>query len=234
MAAFFTLAFALSVIILGIVTLLNARAALNSQFSERIVSDSNAILQQYRTEGLAGVKVSIHEHDLTPGALDFGLQSPLGVPIAGNFAKVQAPLGWSTVGVSRRAATEEGPSRIYVTRLPNGYHLIVGDSLARISVIDSVLERSFGIAFVGVLLLGGLGGFSLSRTVGRRIASITETAEAIINGDMASRVPVQGETGRVPAGGSDVDRRHGGRCLPAFGGGNRADTGPCVRTPGRA
>jgi len=76
--------------------------------------------------------------------------------------------------------------------LPNGYRLIVGDSLTRINVIDSVLVRSFGIAFVGVLLLGGLGGFSLSRTVGRRIASITETAEAIIDGDMASRVPVQG------------------------------------------
>ena len=52
--------------------------------------------------------------------------------------------------------------------------------------------QCFGIAFVGVLLLGGLGGFSLSRTVGRRIASIAETAEAIIDGDMASRVPVQG------------------------------------------
>ncbi len=192
LSAFFTAAFALSVVVLGIVTLLNARAALNGQFNERIVSDSNAMLQQYKTEGLAGVKVSIMEHDLTPGALDFGLQSPEGTAIAGNFSRVRAHLGWSTVGVSGHAASEEGSSRIYVTQLPDGYRLIVGDSLARINVIDSVLVRSFGIAFVGVLLLGGLGGFSLSRTVGRRIASIAETAEAIIDGDMASRVPVQG------------------------------------------
>jgi signal transduction histidine kinase len=192
LAAFFTLAFALSVIILGIVTLLNARAALTGQFDERILSDSNAMVQEYKAEGLAGVKVSIREHDLTPGALDFGLQSPAGVPIAGNFARARARLGWSTVGLSTNPLSEEGPSRIYVTQLPDGYRIIVGDSLARINVIDSVLVRSFGIAFIGVLLLGGLGGFSLSRTVGQRIASITHTAEAIIDGDMASRVPVRG------------------------------------------
>ena len=192
LSAFFTAAFALSVVILGVVTLLNARAALNGQFNERIVSDSNAMLQRYKTEGLAGVRISIHEHDLTPGALDFGLQSPAGTAIAGNFSRVRAHLGWSTVGIAGHAATEEGPSRIYVTQLPNGYRLIVGDSVARINVIDSVLVRSFGVAFVGVLLLGGVGGFTLSRTVGQRIASITETAEAIIDGDMASRVPVRG------------------------------------------
>ncbi len=206
LAAFFTLAFALSVIILGVVTLLNARAALNAQFNERIVSDSNAMLQEYQAEGLAGVKVSIHEHDLTPGALDFGLQSPSGVPIAGNFARVRARLGWSTTGLSRHLSSEEGPSRIYVAQLPNGYRLIVGDSLARINVIDSVLVRSFGIAFVGILLLGGFGGFSLSRTVGRRIASITETAEAIIDGDMASRVPVQGNEDELDRLASTLNR----------------------------
>jgi signal transduction histidine kinase len=206
LAAFYTLAFALSVIILGVVTLLNARAALTGEFEERILSDSNAMVQEYKAEGLAGVKVSIHEHDLTPGALDFGLQSPTGAPIAGNFARVRARLGWSTVGLATHPASEEGPSRIYVTRLPNGCRIIVGDSLARIGVIDSLLVRSFGIAFVGVLMLGGVGGFSLSRTVGRRIASITETAEAIIDGDMASRVPVQGSEDELDRLASTLNR----------------------------
>ena len=100
LAAFFTLAFALSVIVLGVVTLLNARAALTSQFNERILSDSNAMVQEFNTEGLSGITESIREHDLTPGALDFGLQSASGAPIAGNFARVRAHLGWSTVGVS--------------------------------------------------------------------------------------------------------------------------------------
>ncbi len=206
LTAFFTGAFALSVVILGVVTLLDARAALNGQFNERIVSDSNAMLQEFKTEGLRGVKVLIQEHDLTPGALDFGLQSPDGTAIAGNFSRVRARLGWSTASVSGHAGPEEGLSRIYVTQLPNGYRLIVGDSLARINVIDSVLVRSFGVAFVGVLLLGGLGGFTLSRTVGQRIASITETAEAIIDGDMASRVPVRGSEDELDRLASTLNR----------------------------
>jgi signal transduction histidine kinase len=52
--------------------------------------------------------------------------------------------------------------------------------------------RGFGLAFVGVVVLGVVGGFALSRDVHRRLAAITGTAEAIIDGDLARRVPVRG------------------------------------------
>ena len=53
--------------------------------------------------------------------------------------------------------------------------------------------RSFGGALLGVILLGGLLGYGLSRGVHRRIVSISGTAEAIIDGDLTRRVPVKGD-----------------------------------------
>ena len=192
LAAVYTLAFALSVVILGVITLFTTSAALNSQFNSRILSDSDAMVQEYRSEGLQGAVDSLHDHDRTPGALDFGIQTPTGAPIAGNLAAVRAPLGWSTVKAPTLNDPGEGPSRVYVTRLPDGYRLIVGDNIARIDVVEGVLARSFALAFVGILALGGVGGYGLSRNVNRRIGSIAATAEAIIDGDLSSRVPVKG------------------------------------------
>jgi signal transduction histidine kinase len=192
LAAVYTLAFALSVVILGVFTLITTRAALSTQFNNRILSDSAEMLREYRSEGITGVIDAVHEHDRTPGALDYGLQSPTGAPMAGNLANIQEPYGWSTVSVSTRRDRQEGRSRVYVAPLPGGYRIIVGDDLARIEAVDSVLLRSFALAFVGILLLGGMGGYALSRNVRRRIASIDATAQAIINGDLGSRVPVHG------------------------------------------
>ena len=192
LAAFYTLAFAFSVVVLGGVTLLTTRAALDAQFKNRILSDSAEMIQEYHFEGLQGAIDLIHEHDRTPGALDYGLQSPTGSPITGNFANIHGPFGWSTVNVSSRRDPKQGRSRVYIAPLPNGYRIIVGDDPARIEAVDRLLLRSFAVAFVGILVLGGLGGYSLSRSVHRHIASITATAEAIIDGDMSSRVPVKG------------------------------------------
>jgi len=55
-----------------------------------------------------------------------------------------------------------------------------------------VLTR-FALAFAALLALGVAGGFALSRAVQRRMAAISGTAEAIIDGDLGRRVPVRGD-----------------------------------------
>ena len=79
LAALYTAIFAISVIVLGAVTLLATRAALESQFEDRISADSRAMVQEYATEGLTGIIEAIHERDLMPGQLDYGLDGPAGV-----------------------------------------------------------------------------------------------------------------------------------------------------------
>ena len=191
LAALYTAAFAVSVVILGAVTLFSTRAALLDQFKTRIASESAALTQEYHTEGLDGVVQAVRERDRTPGALDYGLRGPRGEPLAGPLAGVITPPGWSTPRIRSRGDAFE-PVRVLTTRLPDGHWLLVGDDEERIEAVDVAVLRGFGAAFVGVVVIGVLGGFALSRDVHRRLAAISGTAEAIINGDLARRVPVRG------------------------------------------
>ena len=191
LAALYTAVFAVSVVILGAVTLLATRAALLEQFETRIASESAALTQEYQTEGLDGVVQAVQERDRTPGALDYGLRGPHGEAMAGGLADTVTPAGWSTPRVRSRGGHLE-PVRVLTTRLPDGHWLVVGDDEERIEAVDGAVLRGFGAAFVGVVVLGVLGGFALSRDVHRRLAAISGTAEAIIDGDLARRVPVRG------------------------------------------
>ncbi len=198
LAVLYTGAFALAVVALGAVTLFTTRAALGQQFQARIQAEANALSQEYRTEGLEGLRQAVEERDHTPGAVDYGLQGPGGAPIAGGLAKTTSPAGWATVAITEPDGDHE-VVRVLTTELAGGYRLQVGDDTERTEALDGVLLRGFAWTLAGVLLLGVVGGFALSRDVGRRLAAISGAAEAIIDGDL---------THRVPAGRSndDIDR----------------------------
>ncbi len=191
LAALYTTVFALAVVVLGVITLFTTRAALTDQFDARIASEAAALAQEYQTEGLGGVVQAVRERDRTPGALDYGLKGPNGVAMVGRLAANAAPIGWSTVLTQQRGGEHE-TIRVLTTSLPQGYSLMVGDDEERVEALDGAVMRGFGWAFLGVVVLGVTGGYALSGDVHRRLAAISGTAEAIIDGDLARRVPVRG------------------------------------------
>jgi signal transduction histidine kinase len=190
LAAVYTVIFALAVVALGAVTLYSTRRALSAQFDTRIRAESAAMVREYRSEGLDGVIQAVRERDSTPGALDFGLRGPGGKPLAGRLSGSAAPLGWSTQ--PGRPSDEGEKLRVLTVALPGGQTLSVGDDDEQIEVLDAAVLRGFAWAFAGVLILGVAGGYALSRGVNRRLAAISGTAEAIIDGDLTRRVPVRG------------------------------------------
>jgi signal transduction histidine kinase len=198
LAALYTAAFALSVVALGVITLFTTRGALSEQFNTRIQSESVALTQEFYSEGLEGVVQAVRERDRTPGALDYGLIGPDTKPLAGRLAASGAAPGWSKVQAVQRDGEIE-PIRVLAVVLPGGYRLLVGDDEERIEALDGAVLQGFGWAFAGVVILGVAGGFALSRDVHRRLAAISGTAEAIIDGDLSRRVPVRGSS-------DDLDR----------------------------
>ena len=191
LAALYTVAFALSVVVLGAITLLSTRAALKQQFDARIDAEASALAQEFRAEGLSGVVQAVRERDQTPGALDYGLDGPHGEPLAGRLAASKAPLGWSNLLTTQRGGETES-IRVLATTLPEGYRLVVGDDDERSEALQQTVLRGFAWALAGVVVLGILGGYGLSHDVHRRLATMTGAAEAIIDGDLARRIPVRG------------------------------------------
>lgn len=198
LAALYTVAFSLAVVILGAVTLFATRGGLTRQFEARIRSEVTALSQEYQTEGLAGLQQAVIERDRTPGALDYGLQGPGGQPLSGRLSDARSRPGWATLSMSEADGSREGV-RVLTSDLPGGYRLLVGDDTERAEALDGVLLRSFAVTLLGVVLLGILGGYALSRDVHRRLSAISSTAEAIIDGDLTRRVPAGGS-------GDDLDR----------------------------
>jgi len=198
LSALYTAAFALSVVVLGAITVLTTRHALAVQVDARIRSESAALAQEYATEGLDGVAQAVSERDRTPGALDYGLVGPHGEAVAGRLAATRTTSGWSVLKLREGDGNLE-PIRVLSVNLPSGHRLLVGDDLEHVDALDSTVLQAFAWAFAGVVILGVAGGFALSRGVGRRLAAISGTAEAIIDGDLARRVPVRGSS-------DDLDR----------------------------
>jgi signal transduction histidine kinase len=148
-------------------------------------------MREYQVEGFEGVRQAVQERDRTPGGLDYGLEAADGAPITGRLAGKRAPLGWKVLESRGRDGHHEAV-RVMTTALPNGAKLMVGDDEDRDEALDGAVLRGFGWAFAGVVILGVVGGYALSGDVHRRLAAISGTAEAIIDGDLTRRVPVRG------------------------------------------
>lgn len=190
LAALYTAAFALAVVVVGAITLLATRAALRRQFDARIDAEAAGLTQEFRTEGLSSVVQAVGERDRSPGALNYGLQGSHGEPVAGKLAEAKAPLGWSTLRKPQSGETES--IRVLTTALPDGHRLVIGNVDEQSEALQHTVLQGFAWAFAGVVVLGFLGGYGLSRAVHRRLATMTDAAEAIIEGDLARRIPEQG------------------------------------------
>lgn len=191
LAAVYTAAFALSVVVLGAIILVTTGATLRRQFDARITAESLALAQEFRTEGLSGVVQAVRERDRTPGALDYGLDGPDGRALAGRLAGAKTALGWSRLRIAAGRGEREG-IRVLTSDLPENYRLVVGADDEASEALQGALFRGFAWAFLGVVVLGALGGYGLSAAVHRRLAAMTDAAEAIIDGDLSRRIPVRG------------------------------------------
>ena len=188
LAALYTAGFALAVALLGLVTMLATRSALTQQFESRIRNEAMAVQADYTEGGLKGLLAELGERkDLTDELL-FGVQTAAGEPVTGRLAGLRAPAGWSDQQLTVDSRVER--LRVFAQELPGGYRLLAGDKSGRIEGLSRRILLGFFLAFAAVLAVGAVGAFALSRAVQRRLAAISGTAQAIIDGDMARRVPV--------------------------------------------
>ena len=103
---------------------------------------------------------------------------------AGSRSSSTAATATGRRSISAAAITLKGGERLLVGRDSQAQTLFRGTLL-------SALGWALGVG--GVLALAS--GWFLSRYVGRRVADVVQTAEEIVQGDMARRVPVRGRAG---------------------------------------
>lgn len=192
LAILYTLAFMVSVALIGLVTVIAVTDALESQARSRLEAELGALVDEFNHGGrvdldaaLAGRFINadvrhryvIIEPDGRPSSGDaslVGLAASPGSPLASDAGKnAQVPfLGQRTLG--------------------DGSRIVVADDLAEVRAIETVVKSAFLLALGIAALLGLVTGMLLSGALLRRVEAVTRTAEAVIDGDFARRIPTTG------------------------------------------
>jgi signal transduction histidine kinase len=196
LAALYVLLFGGSVVVLGAVVLLNTRAALERQMKAQIQAELAALLGVYRTGGLERLEAEVSERGRGNRALDYLVQASDGRRLAGDLPSPGGRLGWVVLQTEPDGSGDgdDDDTREWarVAALDGGGLLAVGDSQGHIEEVAEAILGAFGWALGLTVLLGVVGGLVLSAGFLRRIDAITRTAEAIVSGDLAQRVPERG------------------------------------------
>ena len=168
-----------------------ARHGLARQLDRNIENRMAFLTRAYDRGGLPGLRHVIDELSRR-GARTFGyrLADRRGTVLEAVAGVPALPPGWGYVRFPDLDEDAVDPARTLTRRLPDGSTLTI---LADRDFVEQFDEAtiSFAICVVALLLaLAAAGGFTLERHVRWRLRRLNETARAIFEGKLDSRVPV--------------------------------------------
>ena len=189
--------FALSVGVLAAVTYVSVQSELSREFHGRILAESSALEADYKSGGVKQMTRAIADRQrgrLTDG-LDYALFDAGGRHLFGSLPRVACHRGWTTL--TGPPDGDEAPGElerlaVYITPLPSGLCLLVGDDWGEVEDFGAVILKTFGWVMLLSLTMAVAGGIFLSSKFLKRIDTINKTAEAIIAGDITRRIPRRG------------------------------------------
>jgi signal transduction histidine kinase len=177
---------------------LNTRRLITEQITNTVNGEISGLSQQYTAGGLRRLVIVVDLRSRRPGSSLYLLTTPAGEGLAGNVGSLQPGVldhpGWLETSYRRIEATQgtEHRALVRVVQLPGGFRLLVGRDLEERERLYGIITNAGRWSFALVVLLGLAGGFFVSRRVLNRIDAMTETAQTIMAGDLAGRLPVAG------------------------------------------
>ncbi|MDP3332285.1 MAG: HAMP domain-containing sensor histidine kinase [Methylococcaceae bacterium] len=193
LSALYLLLFLCSFLSIGITVYLLTYHTLEQQLKSSIETEAIRLKTEFDSGGIAELKNEIDEVDErgVHTLFEYGVIDQNSRLIAGSLTNFQPSEGWQTV-MRTPAANKPGKKLLYikVMALPNNGWLGVGHDGDYIQNAGKAIIQAFSWGFVLVILLGASGGLYLSRAFLRKIDSITQSTQAIIEGDLKHRLPV--------------------------------------------
>ncbi|BCA61080.1 hypothetical protein HMP09_0314 [Sphingomonas sp. HMP9] len=155
-----------------------------------VVSDAAAGISGDRSPEELVRRINAATHERDTGDIGFLLLDPTGRRLGGNIALPRRlPMGFSTVALKDRIAGLSA-GRALVRDVGHGMTLVTIAETEPFDDYDAARVRIYAVGFGSILLvvIGGLLFFVI--TIGRRIRDTRRTVDAIIDGDMTRRIPV--------------------------------------------
>jgi signal transduction histidine kinase len=194
LAILYAATFAASTVILGGIVYWTVLDSLERQMAKRIGAEIDLLQEEFKSEGLQELVHEIHERATYFPALSYLVLDADGKRLAGNLPAMPTDVGWSDIETEPDTGNTavEQTFRVRSVLLDGGVRLAVGDDLGPIEEIQQAFLKALGWGVLAFLVLSLAGGLLLSIAFLRRVDAITRTAEAIIGGELHSRIPLRG------------------------------------------
>jgi signal transduction histidine kinase len=176
---------------------LNTRRLINEQITTTVQGEIRGLTELYEQGGLRRLVTAVELRSRRPGSSLYLFTTPNGEGLAGNVGALEPGVldhpGWLETSYRRLDAPEGADRRalVQVVELA-GFHLLVGRDLEERERLYGIIANAGRWSFAVVVVLGLAGGFFVSRRVLSRIDAMTGTAQTIMAGDLAGRLPVAG------------------------------------------
>ncbi|NQE63731.1 HAMP domain-containing sensor histidine kinase [Caulobacter sp. RHG1] len=182
---------AVTTILLGFVVYTVSHEALEQQLDHRIAVETKGLLTLHSQGGLDALAAGIAQREAAARGDGMGyiLDDAQGRRLAGALRARTPQPGWLEFLHSEQPNGEQRTSQALTTVLPEGARLVVAADRAPIGEIDLAILGVFAAAFSLMLIAGVGSAWLLGSVTRRRLARINAAAEAIIDGDLARRVP---------------------------------------------
>jgi signal transduction histidine kinase len=177
----------------------NGRRLVEQGMRETVDAEVNGLIDQYNTGGMRRLVISVEQRTRRPGSSLYLVTTFAGESLAGNVARIPASVltraGDTPDTLYQRLddpddVTHHAYVRVFV--LPGGFRLVVGRDLDELNSLGAATRRAFVLALVILTVCGLVGGFVVARRVLTRIDSLTASANAIMAGELAKRLPLSG------------------------------------------
>jgi signal transduction histidine kinase len=177
---------------------LNTRRLITEQITTTVDTEIAGLREQYNQGGIRRLVIVVDLRSRRPGSSLYLVTTATGEGLAGNVGSLEPGVldhpGWLETNYRRLEAPEGNDHRalVQVVQLPGGFRLLVGRDLEERERLFAIIANAGQWSLALVIVLGLAGGFFVSRRVLNRIEAMTETAQTIMAGDLAGRLPVAG------------------------------------------
>lgn len=190
-AIVYSAAFALAISVLGLGVYWTADHALRAQLDDRIAAEVSSLVSEYRGEGSASLRMVIARRETARATnrLGYALYAADGRRIGGLLRAPRPRPGWQSLAFTDPV---EGPdeARALAVALSGGESLVVAADWDELHATEHLILLIFAGAFAAVVAIGIAGAALLGLYLRRRLSAIGDTADRIVAGDLAVRVPI--------------------------------------------